>query len=76
LLTASFIAQSQNILVKYELLSHGKVIENQELNLLYQDHIFSGKHTIKVLIPMGSPEGGSSSAWNVSRILVGNIKKD
>lgn len=36
----------------------------------------SGKHSIKVAIPMGSPEGGSFSAWNVSGILVGDIKKD
>ena len=31
----------------------------------------AGKHTIKVTIPMGKPEGGSSSAWNVSGVLLG-----
>ncbi|RYD70860.1 MAG: hypothetical protein EOP55_21550, partial [Sphingobacteriales bacterium] len=31
----------------------------------------AGKHTIKVSIPMGKPEGGSSSAWNVSGVLIG-----
>jgi len=41
LLAASFMAQSQNILVKYELLSNGKIIENQQLNLLFQDSISS-----------------------------------
>ncbi len=36
----------------------------------------AGKHTFKVAIPMGQPEGGSFSAWNVSGVLVGEIKKD
>ncbi|MDN3585278.1 PNGase F N-terminal domain-containing protein [Pedobacter aquatilis] len=31
----------------------------------------AGSHTIKVSIPMGKPEGGSSSAWNVSGVLIG-----
>jgi len=31
----------------------------------------AGTHTIKVTIPMGKPEGGSSSAWNVSGVLLG-----
>jgi GLPGLI family protein len=31
----------------------------------------AGTHTIKVTIPMGKPEGGSSSAWNVSGMLLG-----
>ncbi|WP_025145938.1 PNGase F N-terminal domain-containing protein [Pedobacter jeongneungensis] len=31
----------------------------------------AGSHTIKVTIPMGKPEGGSSSAWNVSGVLLG-----
>jgi GLPGLI family protein len=31
----------------------------------------AGQHTIKVTIPMGKPEGSSSSAWNVSGVLLG-----
>ncbi|WP_412466026.1 PNGase F N-terminal domain-containing protein [Pedobacter sp. KLB.chiD] len=31
----------------------------------------AGTHTIRVTIPMGKPEGGSSSAWNVSGVLLG-----
>lgn len=31
----------------------------------------AGSHTIKVTIPMGKPEGTSSSAWNVSGVLLG-----
>lgn len=31
----------------------------------------AGTHTIKVTIPMGKPEGSSSSAWNVSGVLLG-----
>ncbi|SDC63431.1 GLPGLI family protein [Pedobacter soli] len=31
----------------------------------------AGQHTIKVTIPMGKPEGSSSSAWNVSGLLLG-----
>lgn len=30
-----------------------------------------GKHTIKVAIPLGKPEGTSFSAWNVSGVLIG-----
>ncbi|MFV8327530.1 PNGase F N-terminal domain-containing protein [Flavobacterium sp. ZS1P14] len=30
----------------------------------------AGKHTIQVQIPMGKPEGGSFSAWNVSGCLI------
>ncbi|WP_396150572.1 GLPGLI family protein [Flavobacterium sp.] len=31
----------------------------------------AGKHSIRVQIPQGLPEGGSFSAWNVSGILLG-----
>lgn len=31
-----------------------------------------GKHTIQVAIPLGKPEGGSFSAWNVSGVLIGD----
>lgn len=31
----------------------------------------AGRHTIKVSIPMGRPQGNSSSAWNVSGVLLG-----
>lgn len=30
-----------------------------------------GKHTFKVAIPLGKPEGTSFSAWNVSGVLIG-----
>lgn len=30
----------------------------------------AGKHTLRVHIPMGKPEGSSSSAWNVSGCLI------
>lgn len=30
-----------------------------------------GRHTISVYIPMGKPEGTSSSAWNISGVLIG-----
>jgi hypothetical protein len=33
--------------------------------------ITPGKHTLSVAIPIGKPEGGSFSAWNVSAILIG-----
>jgi GLPGLI family protein len=33
-----------------------------------------GKHKISVAIPMGKNEGGSFSSWNVSGILIGEIK--
>lgn len=32
----------------------------------------AGKHTIRIKIPQGAPEGGSFSAWNVSGVLIGN----
>ncbi len=32
----------------------------------------SGKHKFAVAIPMGKPEGGSFSSWNVSGILLGD----
>jgi hypothetical protein len=32
-----------------------------------------GKHTFKVFIPMGKPEGSSFSAWNVSAVLIGEM---
>ncbi len=31
-----------------------------------------GKHTFQVAIPLGKPEGGSFSAWNVSGTLIGD----
>jgi GLPGLI family protein len=34
------------------------------------NNLRAGKHTIKVYIPMGKPEGTSSSAWNVSAVLI------
>lgn len=30
-----------------------------------------GKHSVSIAIPIGKPEGGSFSAWNVSAILIG-----
>lgn len=32
----------------------------------------AGKHTIRIKIPQGAPEGTSFSAWNVSGVLIGN----
>ncbi len=32
-----------------------------------------GKHTFRIAIPMGAPEGSSSSSWNVSGILIGDL---
>lgn len=32
----------------------------------------AGKHTLKVHIPQGAPEGNYFSAWNVSGVLIGN----
>ena len=32
-----------------------------------------GRHTIRVVIPMGPPEGDSFSAWNVSGVLLGDF---
>lgn len=34
----------------------------------------AGKHQIKVAIPLGAPENGSFSAWNISGTLVGEYK--
>ena len=34
-----------------------------------------GEHTLSVFIPMGKPEGTSSSSWNVSAVLVGEMAK-
>ena len=34
--------------------------------------ILPGKHTLKVKIPQGTPEGSSFSSWNVSGVLIGN----
>ncbi len=35
----------------------------------------AGKHKIQIKIPQGKPEGESFSAWNVSGVLIGKIKK-
>ena len=40
-------------------------------NLIPLGDLRAGTHTIKVSIPMGPPEGSSSSAWNVSGLLMG-----
>ncbi|KAF2513673.1 GLPGLI family protein [Flavobacterium zhairuonense] len=40
-------------------------------NLIDLGNLTPGKHTIRVSIPMGKPEGTSSSAWNVSGFLIG-----
>jgi hypothetical protein len=37
-------------------------------------YLSKGKHTLKVVIDQGKPEGGSFSHWCVSGVLVGNIK--
>ena len=34
----------------------------------------AGKHTLQVVIPQGKPEGTSFSSWNVSGVLIGNVK--
>lgn len=34
----------------------------------------AGTHVISVAIPMGKPEGGSASAWNVSGVLIGEYE--
>ena len=34
-----------------------------------------GKHTVKVAIQQGKPEGGSFSHWCISGVLVGNKKQ-
>lgn len=33
-----------------------------------------GKHTLQVAIPLGKPEGGSFSFWNVSGVLIGDME--
>lgn len=40
-------------------------------NLIELGNLSPGKHTIRVAIPLGKPEGTSSSAWNVSGFLIG-----
>ncbi|WP_421943807.1 PNGase F N-terminal domain-containing protein [Pedobacter sp.] len=40
-------------------------------NFISLGDLKAGTHTLKVTIPMGKPEGGSSSAWNVSGVLIG-----
>jgi len=40
-------------------------------NWISLGNLKAGIHTIKVTIPMGKPEGSSSSAWNVSGVLLG-----
>ncbi|WPO79314.1 GLPGLI family protein [Flavobacterium sp. KACC 22761] len=40
-------------------------------NLIDLGNLTPGKHTIRVMIPLGKPEGTSSSAWNVSGFLIG-----
>jgi hypothetical protein len=35
----------------------------------------AGTHTITIAIPQGKAEGGSFSAWSVSGVLIGKIKK-
>lgn len=37
------------------------------------NNISPGKHIIKVFIPLGKPEGSSTSAWNVSGVLIGEF---
>lgn len=40
-------------------------------NIIPLGDLKAGTHTIRVTIPMGPPQGSSSSAWNVSGILLG-----
>jgi len=40
-------------------------------NFIELGDLRAGTHTIKVSIPMGKPQGNSSSAWNVSGLLMG-----
>ncbi len=37
------------------------------------DGIAPGKHTFSVTVPMGKPEGGSFSHWNISGVLTGEM---
>ncbi|KGO96320.1 GLPGLI family protein [Flavobacterium enshiense] len=41
-------------------------------NLIELGDLKAGKHTIRVKIPQGAPEGTGFSAWNVSGVLIGN----
>ncbi|UOK42579.1 MULTISPECIES: GLPGLI family protein [Flavobacterium] len=41
-------------------------------NLIDLGDLKAGKHTIRVKIPQGAPEGTGFSAWNVSGVLIGN----
>ncbi|ESU29287.1 Peptide-N-glycosidase F like protein [Flavobacterium limnosediminis JC2902] len=41
-------------------------------NLIELGDLKAGKHTIRIKIPQGAPEGSSFSAWNVSGVLIGN----
>jgi len=41
-------------------------------NMISLGDLKAGRHTIKVTIPMGPPQGSSSSAWNVSGVLLGS----
>ena len=40
-------------------------------NLIDLGNLSPGKHVIRVSIPLGKPEGTSSSTWNVSGFLIG-----
>ncbi|MFC4141150.1 PNGase F N-terminal domain-containing protein [Pedobacter mendelii] len=40
-------------------------------NIIPLGDLKAGRHTIKVTIPMGPPQGSSSSAWNVSGVSLG-----
>jgi len=40
-------------------------------NMISLGDLKAGNHTIRISIPMGPPQGSSSSAWNVSGILLG-----
>lgn len=39
-------------------------------------HLSAGRHTFKVAIPLGKPEGTSFSAWNISGVLIGKIENE
>ncbi|RNL51247.1 PNGase F N-terminal domain-containing protein [Pedobacter jejuensis] len=40
-------------------------------NIIDLGNLKAGTHSIKITIPMGPPQGSSSSAWNVSGVLLG-----
>jgi len=40
-------------------------------NIISLGDLKAGNHTIRISIPMGPPQGSSSSAWNVSGMLLG-----